>query len=143
MKMIKHSLNGVLKRGLFFVIIAIIFYSISVLTQPETITVSDVNGIVDLTQVDIESIIAVLPASENRTFYPNHLYTPSDIGKGTPAAFNNDVQYGTYRLLLRLSPYKTYGLSMRSSNFSQRTFINGEEQNGVGVVGASRETTTP
>lgn len=142
--MIKTSSNNeVLKITLFFAVIAVIFYAISVLTEPDAITVTPVNGTADLMQTNLSNTIAVIPNAENLTFYGGSLYTPSDIEQGTPTVFHNDVHYGTYRLILNLPPNKIYGLSMRSANFSQRTFINGVEQTATGVVGSTKEATTP
>ena len=142
-RMVKKSTGEIIKIALFFAVIAMIFYAISILTEPDTITVTPADGQADLTQTDLTHAIAVIPDAKNLLFYADSLYIPADIDEGTPTAFHNDVQYGTYRLTLDLPPGKIYGLSMRSANFSQRTFINGEEQINVGVVGSSQEAVTP
>jgi len=53
------------------------------------------------------------------------------------------VQYVTHRLRLRLPAGRAYGMSMPSSDYAMRIYLDGEELGSVGVPGATREDAVP
>lgn len=107
------------------------------------------NGSINLMSDDVlQTPVSIDPAGFS--YYPDRLYAPENFAQGVfdqPVPFTQDnlnhTQYGTYYLRLRLPAGKTYAISVSSIDYAQRTFINGEEQPPVGVVGDTAASTVP
>lgn len=132
---------------LFFGIIALLFSAISVFTAVPSTEVSVEGGGADLTGIDLSrQVAAVRP--ERFDYYPGVYLSPGSFD-GAPApryftdADKSDYQYGTFRVTLRLPAGKTYAVRAMAINFSQRTWIDGVEQEPVGWPGETAKDTVP
>lgn len=132
---------------LFFGIIALLFSVISVFTTVSSTEIFVEGGEADLTGLDLsDQVAAVRP--KNFDYYPGVYVFPGSFG-GAPApryftdADKFDYQYGTFRVTLRLPAGKTYAIRAMAINFSQRTWIDGVEQEPVGWPGESLGDTVP
>ncbi len=80
--------------------------------------------------------------------WPEQLLAPKELAVADApvpqtSVDTHRIQYATHRLVLRLAPGERYGVTMLSSDYAMRFFIDGEEVGVVGVPGASREETVP
>lgn len=132
---------------LFFGIIALLFSAISVFTAVPSTEISVEGGEADLTEIDLShEVAAVRP--ERFDYYPGVYLSPGSFD-GAPApryftdADKSDYQYGTFRVTLRLPAGKTYAVQAMAINFSQRTWIDGVEQEPVGWPGETAKDTVP
>lgn len=132
---------------LFFGIIALLFSAISVFTAVPSTEISVEGGGADLTGIDLSrQVAAVRP--ERFDYYPGVYLSPGSFD-GAPApryftdADKSDYQYGTFRVTLRLPAGKTYAVRAMAINFSQRTWIDGVEQEPVGWPGETAKDTVP
>jgi len=110
-----------------------------------TVSVRATDGYADISGLEFTDNIVEVSGWES---YPNHLYTPSNFASGhtdggvvftdTHAA---TVAYGTHRV--RLSIGKPFSISFQSLDYATRVFIDGNEVNGMGVVGATAAESTP
>ncbi len=111
--------------------------------------VSIANGVIDLTGVDLDGIIAVLPLDFE--YYPDQLYTAEDFAAGTtipPRSFVLGVddrahRTGTYRVKLKLPPGRVYALYAYSLDYAMRAYYDGVEVDQVGVVSQDPEEFVP
>ena len=81
--------------------------------------------------------------------WPEALYTPEDFAGGTVAAAPRilaeedykSIPYATHRLRLTLPPGQTYGISMLTSEYAMRIYIDGVETDSADSPGTTRERT--
>lgn len=132
---------------LFFGIIALLFSAIGVFTAVPSTEISVEGGGAGLTGIDLSrEVAAVRP--ERFDYYPGVYLSPGSFD-GAPApryftgADKSDYQYGTFRVTLRLPAGKTYAVRAMAINFSQRTWIDGVEQEPVGWPGETAKDTVP
>jgi signal transduction histidine kinase len=80
-------------------------------------------------------------------WYPSQLYTPDDFARGVTAApepiTRHSGQYGTYRLVVDLTPGRVYGLTAYSATYAQRLWVDGSLLSQVGRPGADAVSTVP
>lgn len=132
---------------LFFGVIVLLFSVISVFTAVPSTEISVEGGGADLTGIDLScEVAAVRP--ERFDYYPGvYLFPGSFDGAPAPRYFTDadkfDYQYGTFRVTLRLPAGKTYAVRAMAINFSQRTWIDGVEQEPVGWPGETEKDTVP
>lgn len=132
---------------LFFGIIALLFSAISVFTAVPSTEILVERGAADLTGIDLSrQVAAVRP--ERFDYYPGVYLSPGSFDSApAPRYFTDadksDYQYGTFRVALRLPVGKTYAVRAMAVNFSQRTWINGVEQEPVGWPGETAQDTVP
>ncbi len=133
----------------FFVLILIVWAMFSLIPTERPTELEPVNGVRDLSAEDFtDSLFHIADRWEN---YPEKLYTPQDFGSGTvteaPRYIADSelrkIQYATHRLGLKLPPAAVYAMSLKSSDYAMRIFIDGKEIDSVGNPGSSRETTVP
>lgn len=82
--------------------------------------------------------------------YPGGLYAPEDFAAGAagpPVEWENQygegASAGTHRMLLRLPAGELTAIRFRSIDYATKIYINGAPMGDVGLVGATKETTTP
>lgn len=133
---------------LFFGLVALMFTVIGALTGWDMVSISTQDGWGDLSGLDLSGEIArVRP--EGFAFYPDAHLFPEDFRAGAPegrsfqSADQYTVQYGTYRVTLRLPAGQPYALRSMAINFAQRIFIDGQEQAPVGWPGRSPDEIVP
>lgn len=132
---------------LFFGIIALLFSVLSVLTACPSTEIAVKDGRADLTGLDLtKEVAAVRP--EHFDYYPGLYVFPGDFEEApAPRYFTDadksDYPYGTFRVTLRLPAGKTYAIRAMAINFSQRTWIDGVEQEPVGWPGKTAADTVP
>lgn len=132
---------------LFFGVIALLFTSVSLFTATPSADVQVEDGAADLTGFDLSrEVAAVRP--EHFDYYPGAYLFPGSFGDAPAPRFFTDAdksayQYGTFRVTLRLPAGKTYALQAMAINFSQRTWIDGVEQEPVGWPGETADSTVP
>ena len=105
------------------------------------------SGVIEFSGFDFDENIALAEGWES---YPGKLYQPHDFFANAtvpPVAFTDaherTAQFGTHRLVLKLPPHETYGITFRSLDYATKVYINGNEMLGSGAVGSTGETTIP
>lgn len=133
---------------LFFILVLGLWLGISFVPQPECVELLETRGFYDLSESDFEN--TVYRTDNYWESWPEKLYTPEDFANGAvtepqilPVDAYRTLQYATHKIRLKLTSGKTYGISLNSSDYSMRIFINGAETDSVGRPGATRETTVP
>ena len=133
---------------LYFILIFSIWFAFFLVPQPKATTLAKGYASFDLSGYDFENTVYLSDAYWEG--WADAFYTPEDFAAGNvteaPRFFeyfeSGHVTHATYRLTLTL-PYadQSYGISMLSSEFSMRLYIDGTEVDGVGVPGKTREST--
>lgn len=145
-----HTIIG----SVSFVVLCFLFF-VAITRLPNQlmeVTPETTPGRADLTTFDFHQTLARIPHT-SFLYYKDALYSPEDFKEGSitqepvilagmKARFNPG-EYGTYHLVLDLPDHMTYGISSHSAMYSQRLFINGDEQTPIGTPGKTEETTTP
>lgn len=147
MRAARRKRLNVLSIVLFFALVLGVWISMSFLYQTKTVELSAANGHYDLCGYDFER--TVYHAQRDWESWPGALYTPEDFAKGKvtgPAqSLSEDayrhIRYATHRLRLTLPPGQTYGISMLTSEYAMRLYLDGVEIDSVGTPGTTRETT--
>ncbi len=131
---------------LYFILILPLWFWFSTLPAPQTRELSG-TGPCDLMGADFTQTVYVPVFWES---YPEHLYTPADLDRGGLEAPRpsgdldyRQVEYATHVMRLLLPPGETYGLSLRTADYSMRLFVNGKELDCVGSPGTTRAETLP
>ena len=130
----------------FLLLVLIIWATLGGISSARIVEMRGVDGVCDFLDVDFDNAIYLL-TGDSWEQWGERLYSPEDFASGlieepkTPDF--TQVQYATHRISLLLPPGKTYGLSMKSNDYSMRLFIGGEQVDLVGVPGATKEETTP
>ncbi|MDR1643964.1 MAG: sensor histidine kinase [Clostridiales bacterium] len=133
----------------FLAAILVMWSSLIFIPDAEEVRLPVVEGSHDLSAADFENTVYL--SKDYWESWPERLYTPEDFASGAvtepPRFLESDdftrIQFATHRLTLRLPPGKTYGLSMTTSDFAMRLFIDSVEIDSVGIPGATREETVP
>lgn len=132
------------------VLLLAITFNIITATQYTTIYVTDKN--IDLTAYDLSKETVLLKGLNREIFdfYPEQLYTPEDFHSGRTIdaavfvpARSQEINYGTYHIIIRLPANQTYGLTTHTIDYAQTTYINGVLQQPVGRTGTSADAVTP
>lgn len=87
----------------------------------------------EIRSTDLSQDYLCLDASAG-TAYPGRLYDSQDFASGTVTAGDPDAKFQTYRVMLRLTPGVTYGLTGQTATYAQRLYINGQLLSQVGTV---------
>lgn len=132
---------------LFFAVVALLFLAVSLCTAVSSVDVQVQDGAADLNGLDLSrEVAAVRP--EHFEYYPGEYLFPGTFGDtAVPRSFTDvdktDYQYGTFRVSLRVPAGRTYAIRAMAINFSQRTWIDGTEQEPVGWPGSTAQDTRP
>lgn len=132
---------------IFFVTAILIALLFSSLIGGKTISIPSEQGEANVTDINLhENIVSITPAGMD--YYPNQLYTPDTAwDELTAQRFTRDnlfnIPYGTYRIRIHLPANTTYAIQAMAINFSQRMWINGEEQERIGYPADNKEDTKP
>lgn len=131
---------------LFFLAVLAVWVSFSFVPQPERMDLPTTHGSYNLTGYDFEN--TVYRTADHWESWPGALYMPEDFAGGDlpDSRFIERPEYksithATHRLRLTLPAGKTYGISMLTSEYAMRIYIDGVEIDSVGVPGNTRETT--
>ena len=143
------SRRDILAITAFLILILTVWIGISVLPSPGIVDLSGYDGFYDFSHVDFTD--TVYAYNGDWFSYPGKLYTPEDFLSGRvtelPVLSNtldySEIQYFTHKMEISLPAGHTYGLFMRTADYSMRLFINGEEIDLVGQPGTSFDATTP
>nr|WP_308624680.1 sensor histidine kinase [uncultured Eisenbergiella sp.] len=131
----------------FFAAVVLVAALLMFFTGSGAVSVPSENGAADLTGMDLTAQIAAVQP-DGMAYYPNLHLVPGEF-EGAPAprsftdADKSQVQFGTYRVMLRLPVGKTYALRSMAVNFAQRLWIDGVEQEAVGWPGEDAQSTDP
>ncbi len=90
-------------------------------------------------------------SSENFEYYGGELYSPEDFKAGvtkTPATDSGAYEhkqnaYGTYRIVLHLTPGERYSIAGNSVTFAEKMYVNGELLLEVGTVADNEKDFVP
>ena len=140
--------QNIIGIAFFLVLVLIVWTVLFAIPAPAEVRLDDVS-VQDLSLDDFSSTI--YSNSHGWESYPEKLYAPTDFTSGAvteqPRAYAEidytSIQYATHRMSFILPPDKTYGLSMKSADYSMRIFIDDKEIDSVGLPGETRETTVP
>ncbi len=143
----KNNLFNIVCIALFLVLVLALWMGFSFVLGPELVQLpADAAGGYDLIAYDFSD--TVYRTAEVWDSWPEQILTPQELSSaGAPvpqtSIDTHRIQYATHRLVLRLVPGARYGVTMLSSDYAMRLYINGEEIGAVGVPGSSREGTVP
>lgn len=133
--------NGIFPTSVFFAVVVAIFIAFMLMTH---VAIVPVHSAQELSEADAAEELLYL-SDKCFEWYPRALYTPADFASGNvegPAADPEPAApYHTYRVILSLTPGRTYGLSGYSATYSQALWIDGEPYAAAGIPGDSVETT--
>lgn len=143
----KVQKNQYIKTTIYVMALLLFFLGFYKMTYMEVKDKIPEDGRVDLLAADISSELYRIQ-NEGWEFYSGELYYPEDFISGNTAVPDykdntGELEFGTYRLLLKLEPGRIYAITGKSFPFSQRLFINGEMIEEVGYPAALKEETVP
>lgn len=140
--------RNILYLFLFFAFVLLL--GLILLPQPNAINLEDGDGHYDLLgeNVDFDDTIYRISASSWES-WPEKLYTPQDFSSGNgleapqflDASVYKNLTHATHRLIVKLPPGKTYGISMLSSEYAMRMYVDGTELSRIGMPGETRAET--
>ena len=135
-----------LKVTTYVVVLFVLLACFLFITTPKAPTVTPVDGIVDFSKAASADVYEI--STQGWAYYPKAFFSAADFaaGKATPSISTGNhelAEYGTYRLLLKLTPGETYAITGHSFNFSQQLYIDGQLIGSIGTPGTSRQTTVP
>lgn len=132
--------------SLFFLLVLAAWIGFSFVPQPERMDLPTAYGSYDLTGYDFEN--TVYRTADYWESWPGALYMPEDFAGDdlSDARFierpeYKNITHATHRLRLTLPAGKTYGISMLTSEYAMRIYIDGTEVDSVGNPGDTREST--
>jgi len=138
--------KNLLYISLFFLAVLAVWVGFSFVPQPERIDLPITHGSYDLTGYDFKD--TVYCTADYWESWPEKLYTPEDFANGLVPESRlierpeyKSITHATHRLRLTLPTEKTYGISMLTSEYAMRIFIDGVEVDSVGTPGDTREST--
>ncbi len=134
---------------IFLIFVLAVWLVFLAVPRPTEVWLGDGHGGADLLDMDLDDTIY-----RYRNYwdsYPEKLYTPEDFESGAvteaPQQLRFDdyrkINYATHRLELDLPAGETYGLHMKSTDYSMRIYINGELIDTVGNPTDSKATAVP
>ena len=146
-KQYNDSMNDIIYISLFFALVVSIWIGFLFTPQPNIIELPKTNGSYNLYEYDFKH--TVYRTNDSWESWPYKLYTPEDFSNGTvtePPLFLDTKQamytsYATHRMHLTLPAGRYYGMSMMTSEYAMRIYIDGMEIDSVGSPGDKRENT--
>ena len=145
----KTSLRDVAAIAFFLLLVLLVWALVKNMASTKELRIHGEAGICDLRNADFDEAIYVVDG-DAWDIWAERLYAPADFADGitgepTPPSEIDyaKIQYATHRTTLLLQPGITYGISTRSSDYSMRLFIGGEQFDLVGVPGTTKEETVP
>lgn len=111
-------------------IIAVFFYVLFAETMPKYTSASTPE---EIAKADLSRRYICLSASIAKT-YPGKLYYPDDFSGSTPESGASDAKFETCRIVLKLKPGITYGITGQTATYAQRVYVNGELLHETGTV---------
>lgn len=131
--------------GLYLFLVLVILGGLSGVPKPNILKMFAQNGVCDARYVDFETSVIELDRTQSWDSFPEKFYTPDNIpADGATYLTQKDyerINYATHRIGLVLTTGYTYGIWMKTCDYSMRLFINGKEIDSVGTPGISKETT--
>ena len=104
----------------------------------------------DMRHANIENDLYFISRSHDWDSWPEKHYTPADFANGTispPRTLTHEdythYQFFTHKITLLVSPGTTYGITLRSSDYAMRMFIDGAQAILIGIPGTTRAEATP
>jgi len=138
--------KNIIYISLFLLLILILWAGLFFLSGPSTRQLPSVEDSYDFSGVDFDHAIYITaPCWES---WPEKLYAPEMLKEAEASVPQdtldyNKIQYATHRLRLTLPPGEVYGISLYSTDYSMRLYIDGVETVVVGHPGTTREETVP
>lgn len=138
--------NGITRVLLYLTLVLLLWAGISLLPGPKQEIRESSDASFDMRAESFDDAVYALdPAWES---WPGKLYDPQGIPVSEQPLSSRDldatpVDYATYRLTLSLQPETSYGISLSSSKYAVRLFVDDTEALSVGTPGTTREETVP
>lgn len=133
---------------MFFLMgVLILWVSLSFLPGPSSEQLSaDTPGKVDISHHDIDH--KVIHLNQVWETWPEKLYTPQELAAVESALPHESldfstIDYATHRMQVKLEPGYTYGISLRSSDYAMRIYLDGTELDSIGTPAATSEEVDP
>lgn len=131
----------------FFILILAIWLSMSLFAQPTQINLHAAKGYYNLSNKDFTN--HVYRVENDWESWPEVLYTPDDFSSGKvkdmPQFISSEeyknVPYATHKLRMTIPKNQTYGITMQTSEYAMRLYIDGVEIDSIGSPGTTREKT--
>ena len=132
---------------LCFVLVLVTWMAFLFIPQPNIADLPTAYGTCDISACNLDDTVYRTHIAWEA--YPYQLYTPEDFANGMVTEFpqfSNEesaarASYATYRTRLVLLPNTRYGISMLTSDYAMRIYIEGKEIDAVGTPGNTKETT--
>lgn len=142
-----------LRVSIYLLAVLMIFITYSVLCADNPIEVDAAEpGVTDLRDFDFTNDIAEIcnRSTSAIAIYPGEFYTSADFSNTVireKDLYNVGVMttgdYGTIRMLVKLTPGETYAIAAKSASYAQRLYIDGKEIASVGRPADSLEEMIP
>lgn len=138
--------KNMIVTSVFLTVILTLWVGVFLLLSPSPIQLPDAKGSYDLSDYNFQE--SVYTTASSWESWPEKLYTPEALRRAEAPVPQDSLdytvtQYVTHRLRLILPPGHVYGISMYSTDYSMRLYINGVETDVVGNPGTTREETVP
>ncbi|MDR3365308.1 MAG: sensor histidine kinase [Clostridiales Family XIII bacterium] len=141
--------SNLLPIALFLLLVFAVLFGMAFLYHTKAIGLPIAEGYCDLSGRDLADTVYHIDGPWES--YPEELYAPGDFAGGIAGAPRflagrdyKDIPYATHRLRLALPQGPAvYGISMKSSDYAMRLYIDGREIDSVGAPGTTRESTEP
>lgn len=133
----------------YLLLVMAVWFLFSLTPQPEVFILEEQSGVLDLSGADFTDTVYYYLDNYWES-YPETLLTPEDLAE--PAASSSlqmqfedfqSVQYATHRLDIKLPEGEVYAITMKTSDYAMRIYIDGEEVDCVGKPGASAKENVP
>ena len=140
-------ISNIIYIALFFALVLAVWIGFLFAPKPNVVKLPETNGAYNLVEHDFEN--TVYRTNSYWESWPYALYTPTDFAEGVvtaPPRFLDNahamtLSHATYRIYLSLPPNTRYGISMMSSEYAMRIYIDGEEFDSVGTPSNTKEGT--
>jgi len=104
----------------------------------------------DMRHADMENYLYFISRGHDWDSWAERHYTPDDFARGIvgePRIMSHEdymyYQFFTHRITLLVVPGTTYGITLRSSDYAMRMYVDGEQAILVGIPGTTREEAVP
>ena len=141
-----NHISNIIYIALFFALVLAVWIGFLFAPKPNVVNLPKTNGAYNLAEHDFEN--TVYRTNSYWESWPYALYTPADFAEGVtvPPIFLDDapsmyLSHATYRLYITLPPDTRYGISLMSSEYAMRIYIDGKEFDSIGTPSDTKEST--
>jgi len=146
-KQLINSKVNIVYITFFLALVLITWLGFLCYPRPNIVELPPSNGVCNLSENNFDGTL--YRTNTVWEAWPYQLYTPKDFENDVvtdPPQYLDEEEamltsYATYKIRLILPPDTYYGISMVTSEYAMRIYIDGEEIDSVGTPGTTKETT--